>query len=172
MVMTMTEVNEALGSIEYIDGNYVAKLERVLERDQDDVWSMLTDPARIVEWLAPGEIELRAGGSAKLNFVDSGIVIDSIVSEFDPPRLLEYSWSGPGEPIRPLRWETEAIENGTRLTLTLQSPEDEDMARSCAGWEAHLMMLMAAIEGVPIKFPFDRFVSTREAYRQILQSRQ
>jgi hypothetical protein len=83
MVMTMTEVNEALGSIGYIDGNYVAKLECVLERDQDAVWSMLTEPARIVEWLAPGEIELRGGGSAKLNFVDSGIVIDSIVSESD-----------------------------------------------------------------------------------------
>jgi uncharacterized protein YndB with AHSA1/START domain len=168
-VITVSEDNEALGSIENVDGYYVAKLERVLEHDQDAVWAMLTEPSRIVEWLAPGEIELRKGGSAKLNFVDSGIVIDSIVSEFDPPHLLEYSWSGPGEPVRPLRWETEAIETGTRLTLTLRSPEDEDMARSCAGWEAHLMMLMAAIEGVPIKFPFDHFMSTREAYKQILE---
>jgi hypothetical protein len=69
-----------------------------------------------------------------------------------------------------LRWETEAIENGTRLALTLRSPADEDIARFCAGWEAHLMMLMAAIEGIPIKFPFDRFTSTREAYRQILSA--
>ena len=171
MVITMTDVNETPGSIQYVDGYYVVKLERVLEQEQNAVWSMLTDPSRLVDWLAPGEIELRKGGSAKLNFVDSGIVIDSIVSEFDPPRLLEYSWSGPGEPIRPLRWETEAIENGTRLTLTLQSPGTEDIARSCAGWEAHLMMLMAAIEGIPIKFPFDLFVSTREMYRQILESR-
>ena len=168
-VITVSEDNEALGSIENVDGYYVAKLVRVLEHEQDTVWSMLTEPSRIMEWLAPGEIELRKGGSAKLNFVDSGIVIDSIVSEFAPPHLLEYSWSGPGEPARPLRWETEANENGTRLTLTLRSPEDEDIARSCAGWEAHLMMLMAAIEGVPIKFPFDRFMSTREAYKQILQ---
>ncbi len=168
-VITVSEDNEALGSIENVDGYYVAKLVRVLEHEQDAVWSMLTEPSRIMEWLAPGEIELRKGGSAKLNFVDSGIVIDSIVSEFAPPHLLEYSWSGPGEPVRPLRWETEANENGTRLTLTLRSPEDEDIARSCAGWEAHLMMLMAAIEGVPIKFPFDRFMSTREAYKQILQ---
>ena len=166
----MAEDNEALGSIEHADGHYVAKLERVLEHDQNAVWLMLTDPSRIVEWLAPGAIELRKGGSAKLNFVDSGIVIDSIVNEFDPPHLLEYSWSGSGEPVRPLRWETETVENGTRLTLTLRSPEEEDMARSCAGWEAHLMMLMAAIEGVPIKFPFDRFMSTREAYKQILEN--
>ncbi len=166
----MTDVNEELGSIKSVDGYYIAKLERELAHDQNAVWSMLTDPSRIVEWLAPGEIELRVGGSANLNFIDSGIVIDSIVSEFDPPELLEYSWSGPGEPIRPLRWETESIENGTRLTLTLKSPEDEDIARSCAGWEAHLMMLMAAIEGVPIKFPFDRFLSTREAYKQFLET--
>ena len=78
----MTEDNEALGSIENVDGYYVAKLERVLEHDQNAVWLMLTEPSRIVEWLAPGEIELRKGGSAKLNFVDSGIVIDSTVSEF------------------------------------------------------------------------------------------
>jgi uncharacterized protein YndB with AHSA1/START domain len=166
----MTEDNETLGCIEYVNGYYVAKLERVLEQEQNTVWSMLTDPSRFVEWLAPGKIELRKGGSAKLNFEDSGIVIDSIVSEFDPPQLLEYSWSSPGEPTRPLRWETEAIENGTRLALTLRSPADEDIARFCAGWEAHLMMLMAAIEGIPIKFPFDRFTSTREAYRQILSA--
>jgi len=44
-------------------------------------------------------------------------------------------------------------------------PQTEDIARTCAGWEAHLMMLLAAIEGVPIKFPFERFKSTREAYK-------
>jgi hypothetical protein len=52
--------------------------------------------------------------------------------------------------------------------LTLRIPEDEDIARSCAGWEAHLMMLLAAIEGVPIKFPFERFQATREAYKALI----
>jgi len=164
----MTDDNEALGTIERIDDHYEARLQRVVEHEQDAVWAMLTEPARFVEWLAPGEIELRKGGSAKLDFADSGIVIDSSVSECEAPRLLEYSWSGPGEPLRPLRWETEAVTNGTRLTLTLRSPADEDIARTCAGWEAHLMMLMAAIEGVPIKFPFDHFMATREQYRQML----
>jgi len=164
----MTDDNEALGTIELVGDNYEARLQRVLDHDQDTAWAMLTEPQRIVEWLAPGEIELRKGGSAKLDFVDSGIVIDSIVSECEAPRLLEYSWSGPGEPLRPLRWETEQVEDGTRLTLTLRSPKDEDMARTCAGWEAHLMMLMAAIEGVPIKFPFDHFMATREEYKKMV----
>ncbi len=165
----MTDKCDDLGTIKQVDDYYQARLERVLDHDQQTVWAMLTEPARIVEWLAPGEIELRKGGSAKLNFTDSGIVIDSLVSEFEAPNLLEYSWSGPGEPLRPLRWETETTEGGTRLSLTLKSPKNEDIARSCAGWEAHLMMLMAAIEGVPIKFPFDRFMATREAYNNMLE---
>ncbi len=81
--------------------------------------------------------------------------------------MLEYSWSGPGEPSRPIRWELLAAPDATRLTLTLKTPADEDIARSCAGWEAHLMMLLAAIEGVPIKFPFFRFQATREAYKSL-----
>ena len=162
--------NEALGTIKQNDDGYEAHLERYLEHDQASVWSMLTEPARMIDWLAPGEIEMRKGGAAKLNFTDSGIVIDSIVSEFEAPRLLEYSWSGPGEPLRPVRWETTPLDDGTRLTLTLQCPEEDDVARNCAGWEAHLMMLLAAIEGVPIKFPFERFQSTRQAYNALIES--
>ena len=164
----MTQDNEGLGAIKLVNGCYEARLERFLEHDQSAVWAMLTEPDRMVEWLAPGEIELRKGGAAKLNFTDSGIVIDSTVSEFEPPSLLEYSWSSPGEPTRPVRWETAPVTGGTSLTLTLQVPEDEDVARSCAGWEAHLMMLLAAIEGVPIKFPFERFQATREAYKSMI----
>ena len=40
----------------------------------------LTDPQRLAEWLAPGTIALEPGGAAKLNFTDSGTVIDSTVT--------------------------------------------------------------------------------------------
>jgi len=167
----VNESNEALGSIRRTENGFEARLERTLAHDQQTVWDMLTDPAKFVDWLAPGEIELKQGGRAQLNFVDSGIVIDSTVSAFDPPRLLEYSWSSPGEPLRPIRYELEELaDGGTKLTLTIGSPADEDVARSCAGWEAHLMMLLAAIEGVPIKFPFERFQSTREGYNQLVSA--
>lgn len=160
--------NEALGTISRKDGQYEAKLERYIEHPQSEVWAMLTEPSRFVDWLAPGEIELSQGGAARLNFVDSGIVIDSTVTACEPPNLLEYSWSGPGEPLRPVRWQLTPVGDATRLTLTLGIPAEEDVARSCAGWEAHLMMLLAAIEGVPIKFPFERFQQTREAYKAML----
>jgi uncharacterized protein YndB with AHSA1/START domain len=166
--MNMAEHDAELGTITRTRGFFEARLERILEHDQHAVWAMLTDPARLPEWLAPGELTLEKGGPAKLNFPESGTVIDSRVSAVDPPRLIEYSWSGPGEPERPVRWETVAEGGGTRLVLTLRTPDTEDIARSCAGWEAHLQMLLAAIEGVPIKFPFDHFKATREAYRAIV----
>lgn len=165
----MTDTNETLGTIEQGEGVYRARLERLLPHSPAAVWAMLTDPAKMIDWLAPGEIELKEGGAAKLNFVDSGIVIDSTVTAFEPDRVLEYSWSSPGEPERPVRYEIQPEGDETRLVLELTTPDDEDIARSCAGWEAHLMMLLAAIEGVPIKFPFERFQSTREVYNSQLQ---
>lgn len=157
-------MDDELGTLRRVNGTLQGKLERAIEHDQHAVWNMLTAPERLVEWLAPGSIELRIGGRAKLNFIESGTVIDSVVTAIDPPQLIEYSWSSPGEPSRPLRWQTWAVETGTRLTLLVSVPQNEDIARACAGWEAHLMMLMAAMEGVPIKFPFERFKRTREAY--------
>lgn len=163
----MPDMNE-LGSIRRIEGYVEARLERLLEHERKTVWSALTEPARLVEWLAPGEIALVEGGKAKLNFTDSGIVIDSRVSAIEAPRLLEYSWSGAGEPLRPVRWELHQEAGATRLVLTLRIPAGEDWARACAGWEAHLEMLAAALEGVPLKFPFPRFKEMREAYKTLI----
>ena len=105
------------------------------------------------------------GGAARLDFADSGTVIDSQVSAFEPGRVLEYSWSSPGQPLRPVRWEIAAAGEATALTLIQRTPLDEDPGRACAGWEAHLEMLQAALEGVPIKFPFESFKAARDAYR-------
>ena len=102
-----------------------------------------------------------------LRFQDSGTVIDSSVSAADAPRLIEYSWSAPGEPLRPVRWELAARGGATQLVLTIRIPETEDIAKSCAGWEAHLQMLLAALDGAPIKFPFDRFKAARESYKTL-----
>lgn len=147
------------------DGRVQAVMRRRFDHLTVSVWSMLTDPARLPLWLAPGTIEARPGGAVRLDFGDSGTVIDSAVTAYAPGRLLEYGWSGPGEPVRPVRWELTPDGDGTVLTLTLTVPDGDDAGRAAAGWEAHLEMLAAALEGVPIKFPFETFKSWREAYR-------
>jgi uncharacterized protein YndB with AHSA1/START domain len=157
-----------LGTIEHVGNRFEARIVRTLEHDQEAVWRMLTDSSLLPQWLAPGDLSLSKGGAAKLSFPESGTNVESIVTEVDPPRLIEYSWSGPGEPDRPLRWEAVATPGGTQLSLTVAIPDNEDIARTCAGWHAHLEMFAAAMEGVPIKFPFERFKAAREAYRTLV----
>ncbi|MDO9222333.1 MAG: SRPBCC family protein [Caulobacter sp.] len=167
--MSVIDVPDDLGLINRHSSTVEVILIRHLDHGAAKVWALLTDPARLPEWLAPGEIEPRAGGRARLDFTDSGTIIDSEVTAYEPLTLLEYSWSGPGEPRRPVRWALD-IEgpDACRLTLTLTTPSDEDVGRGAAGWEAHLEMLAAALEGVPIKFPFERFKAAREAYRYLM----
>jgi uncharacterized protein YndB with AHSA1/START domain len=144
------------------------RMWRTLAHPATYVWEMLTAPDRLAQWLAPGTIEPRVGGAARLDFKDSGIMIDSTVTEFEPVKAIAYSWSGPGEPLRPLRFRLEPVSDGTRLEVTLRVPKDEDAARSAAGFEAHIEMLAAALEGVPIKFPFQLFLELRAEYQAAL----
>ncbi len=156
-----------LGRIRRFAEGFEGCLERWIGHKQEAVWQMLTEPPQLVQWLAPGLIELREGGRVHIDFGDSGVVIDSTVLAFDPPRLIAYSWSGDGA-HRPLRWELDTVDGGTALTLTVQLPAGEDIAKACAGFEAHLDMLAAALEGVQIRFPFDRYQAARRAYGELL----
>jgi uncharacterized protein YndB with AHSA1/START domain len=150
------------------DQQMEARLSALIDDHVDQVWAALTQPDRLPLWLAPGQIEPRVGGAVKLDFAESGVVIDSRVTALQPQHLLEYSWSGPGEPERPLRWEIEPVGPMAGLTLTIIQPATEDIARACAGWAAHIDMLVAALAGIPIKFPFDTFKTAREIYRDRL----
>ncbi|HEX5265081.1 MAG TPA: SRPBCC domain-containing protein [Phenylobacterium sp.] len=141
-----------------------AEFSLLLDNHLQEVWRELTDSERLPRWLAPGNIDLRVGGAARLDFPESGGVIDSPVTAMESLRLLAYSWSSPGEPERPLRWDLEPIGPMTRLTLRLTVPRNEDAARAAAGWAAHLEMLWAALIGTPIKFPYAAFKAAREAY--------
>jgi len=164
--MTETDCRPDLGRIEKTADTVVVTLTRHLDHAASTLWCFLTDPALLPQWLAPGEIDLRPGGRARLDFVDSGTVIDSLVSDCDPCAVLEYSWSSPGEPLRPVRWSLEVEgPHACKLTLRLTCPAEEDAGRGAAGWEAHMEMLEAALEGVPIRFPFESFKAARDAYR-------
>jgi uncharacterized protein YndB with AHSA1/START domain len=166
----MIDTHDTVGKLTRTQGRIVAVIERAFAAPPARLWDALTDPAVLCQWLAPGHIAPYVGGEAKLSFEDSGIAIDSTVTAYAWGELLEYSWSGKGEPLRPLRWEIERTLHGTNVRLTLSVPDSEDAARAAAGFEAHLDMLAAALEGVPIKFPFPRFKAMRDTYRAQLAS--
>lgn len=145
-------------------------LSRFLEADRESVWAMLTDTDRLKDWLAPGSLDARPGGRVQLDFSASGTTIDSVVYLCEPPELLEFSWSNGSAPERPLRWVLHPEAEGTRLYLTVRVPHGEDVAKTAAGWDAHLEMLMAALAGVPISFPVARFKQTRQTVAEEIEA--
>ncbi|WP_417252696.1 SRPBCC family protein [Castellaniella sp.] len=161
----MSEFEFQPGVIHRLGDVYEGQLQRRIDHRPAEVWQMLTAPDRLAQWLAPGIIQLREGGNVRINFADSGTLIESTVLAFESERLLTYSWSSGSEPQRPLSWSLEAVDEGTVLTLVVQVPIQEDIAKACAGFEGHLEMLLAALEGVPIRFPFDLFLQARTAYQ-------
>ena len=161
----MFDLAEPIATFIRKDDVIAIQIRRDFEASPDRLWRALTRPEDLVQWLAPGTITLAVGGAAQLDFGDSGIIIDSLVTAVTPGQRLEYGWNGPGETPRPLCWEISPIDGGARLTLSLSLPASEDAGRAAAGWAAHLEMLAAALAEVPIRFPFASFKSAREAYR-------
>jgi uncharacterized protein YndB with AHSA1/START domain len=165
---TMSEDALQLGALHRLPDGVEGVLQRRFAHPREAVWPMLVEPEKFAQWLAPGTLEPRPGGAVRIAFHDSGTVIDSVLTAFEPPRLLAYSWSSGAEPARPLRWELAQADGATRLTLRVRVPAGEDAAKACAGFEGHLEMLAAALEGVPIRFPFDTFLAARDGYRRLL----
>ena len=163
---TVTDLDFPLAAFSRKGQMLEGRFDLMLENRLDEVWTALTDSAQLPKWLAPGAIEPHVGGRAKIDFQDSGVAIDSRVAAFDPPRVLEYSWSSPGQPLRPIRFELEPIGAATRLELNVRVPADEDIGRACAGWAAHLEMLIAALAGASAPFPLGLFKAARELYTE------
>ncbi len=145
------------GELSAENGRIVVKLERNIGHSPAKVWEMLTGSEELALWLAPGKLDARIGGRVQLDFGNSGTPIDCRVTRCEPHRILAYSWSSGDAPERPLVWELEPTDEGTRLVLTLSLPDNELVPIACAGWDSHLEMLMAALEGINIHFPVERF---------------
>lgn len=164
----MSEDGLKLGTITKHGDGYQGRLERRFDHPPAAVWRMLTESQPMAQWLSAGTIEQQLGGKVRIDFIDSGTVIDSKITAFEEGRLLEYSWSSGDEPERPLRWTLNPTPGGTQLVLGVGVPAGEDAAKACAGFEGHLDMLAAALEGVPIKFPFETYKDARAGYAAML----
>jgi uncharacterized protein YndB with AHSA1/START domain len=120
---------------------------RTLRHSPEKVWRALTDPAELREW-APFDADqslATAGITAKLTTVGapSPHVTETRVTRADAPRLLEYSWGGD------MRWELEALGDGTRLTLWA-SIDRRYIAMGAAGWHVCLDVLDHLLGGTPV----------------------
>jgi len=137
-------------------------LVRDLRHPPATVWQALTDPAQLREW-APFDADrnLASVGPVKLSTVGTPTpqISETRVTRADAPKVLVYSWGD-----HDLRWELEAVDGGTRLTLWTNIG-NRFIAMGAAGWHICFDVLDGLLKGVPMgrivgpeamKFGWDR----------------
>ena len=146
---------EAYGEV--IEPNTL-RIKRLLPGSIDRVWEYLTDSDLRRQWLASGEMGTSVGAPFELVWrndelenagprpdgFDAEHRLQSEIIEFDPPRLLSYTFGNAGEVTFELR------ERGDEVLLTLthrRLPGREIMLKVAAGWHAHLDVLAAKVAG-------------------------
>jgi uncharacterized protein YndB with AHSA1/START domain len=123
-------------------------LVRELRHSPEKVWQALTDPADLREW-APFEADGSlgtVGTTVKLTTVGAPArhVTETIVTRADVPKVLVYKWGD-----HDIRWELEAFDGGTRLTLWTNIGR-RFISMGAAGWHICFDVLDRLLSGTPI----------------------
>jgi uncharacterized protein YndB with AHSA1/START domain len=123
-------------------------LVRELRHSPEKVWQALTDPAHLREW-APFEADgnlAAVGTTVKLTTVAAPkpTVSAATVTRADAPKALEYNWGD-----HEMRWELEAVGEGTRLTLWTDIGR-RFIAMGAAGWQICFDVLDHLLDGTPL----------------------
>jgi uncharacterized protein YndB with AHSA1/START domain len=116
-------------------------LVRELRHSPEKVWQALTDPAHLREW-APFDVDksLSTVGTVKLTWTGTPTPIETKVTRADAPKVLEYDDT---------RWELEASNGGTRLTLW-HNIDRRFVSWGAAGWHISFDVLDRFLGGNPI----------------------
>ena len=146
------------------------RFERVLDHPPTDVWSALTEPASLGEWLAAAEVEPGPEGTITLDFGEGGIE-KCRITLWDPPRALAYEWNFLGEKPTHVSWELETVSDGAATRLTLEHTLlDAGVAPDYgAGWHAHLDQLAGHLAGDTPEWG-DLFETLRPRYAELAES--
>src|SRR5580700_3220580 len=80
--------NRILGSLHAVDGTAVVRMEDRYDTDIDDLWSAITEPARLARWLGEVEGDLRLGGEFRARFFDGWEGTGRVETCQPPQRLL------------------------------------------------------------------------------------
>ncbi|MCG2620293.1 SRPBCC domain-containing protein [Arthrobacter sp. I2-34] len=120
-------LSPSMGSLRQESGHPAVHFDRLLDADRDTVWSALTEPEQFARWLAPGELQLQAGGAMRLDFPNYSL--DGDVSYVLNGQALEYSWSSPEVQESSVHWMLSSAGSKTLLQLNhvVRSPAKLDL---------------------------------------------
>jgi uncharacterized protein YndB with AHSA1/START domain len=146
-----------LGRLRSADGAGVVRIEDRYDTDIDDLWSALTDPARLARWHGQVEGDLRPGGQFRTYVASDDVESTGRVEACEPPRRLlvttretDQSWrKGGGAPPFDEVLEATLTADGDQTILVIEvrgMPLDK-IAFYGAGWQIHAENLAAYLAG-------------------------
>ena len=154
----MTELTVDVGALRNDEERCAVRFERLYDFTPAELWSAITDPARLTRWLAQAQVDPGEGGRVQLAF-DEGHTEGRILT-WDEPHVLEYEWRFTGEDESVLRFELQPQEYGTLLVLDHRRLGRGAGTGYAAGWHAHLDALAGAIELAAWQGRFEELIPT------------
>ena len=156
-----------LGSLRSVDGRGIVRLEHRLDADIDHLWSVLTDPRHLVQWLGEVEGDLRQGGEFRARFFASGWEGTGLVEVCEPPRRMLLSTTSPDEPDGVMEATLTADGAQTVLVLEDRGLPLEQIAAYGAGDQIHVEDLAAYLAGRSRQDARARWAELHGGYRAL-----
>jgi uncharacterized protein YndB with AHSA1/START domain len=148
------------------DGRATVHMEDVYDTGVDDLWSALTEPARLARWIAEVEGDLRVGGIVRTRFTSS-FEGPCRIDRCEPPHRLTVT-SQPGtDEETVIDAVLESGDTGTRLVIEERGLPVEQIAAHGAGWQAHVEDLEAHIAGRPAADWRTTWAALAPSYREL-----
>lgn len=151
-------------------------IQRVLPGPVERVWAYLTESDKRRQWLAAGEMELKAGASFTLTWRNDELTtppgkrpegwsaensMESRVIAVDPPTHLAITFGKSGE----VTFDLEPKGDKVLLTLVHRNlAERPDLLNVAGGWHAHLDILVARVSSTDAPPFWDHWARLREDY--------
>lgn len=166
------------------------RFERLLSAPPETVWAFLVDPEKRAKWLAGGTTDDTVGGMIELAFNNTKFCTPDDptpekyekygdesrmlgrITQYDPPRLLSYTWIEPDHGIKDedqseATFELIAKGDKTLLILTHRRlREGEIMVGVAAGWHTHLGILTDHLTGKQPKSFWKVHMPLEDSYRK------
>jgi uncharacterized protein YndB with AHSA1/START domain len=145
--MTSNQSIRILGSLRSEDGNGIVRMTDRFNAEIDDVWSALTDPPRLAQWIGEVEGDLRPGGEFHRRFFASGSEGTGRIEACERPRRLMVTLN-PGQPDENVIEVTLASDGaGTILVWEERGLPVDKLAAYGAGIQIHVEDLGAHLAG-------------------------
>jgi uncharacterized protein YndB with AHSA1/START domain len=135
------------------------KIQRLLPGPIERVWAYLTESDLRRQWLAAGQMEMKAGAAFEFVWRNDELTdppgqrppgfseehrMQGRITELDPPRKLAIAWRDTGD----VSFDLEPVGNDVLLTLIHRRlPDRAVMLKVGAGWHMHLDILVARARG-------------------------